>query len=336
MLKNKSILFSAPWKVEIIRSDYDLGTPSEYEIIIRNLYSLISAGTELACLSGNEPWFALPGIPGYNCVGEIIQCGKNVTDYEEGDFVITFCPHTQYVKVNTKNDFCVKIKDDIDLKHATFVRMGSIAITSLRVSNIELGDFVCVIGLGIIGNLAAQFSQLQGGNVTGVDLDEKRLILAEKCGIKSTKLFNASIQDEVMKVTSEAGFSTLIDASGSSQAIINSLPLVAKNGEIILLGTPRNQHTADITQLLRNIHMDNRNIVFKGANEWIYPIKPTHFYKHSFVRNAEIILNLIKEKRFKIEPLLTHVIKPKDSEKAYLGLRDKKNEYIGVIIDWKE
>ena len=54
-MKRKKIVFSKPWKMEIVYDEFDEKSLESEEVIIRNKYSLISPGTELACLSGNEP-----------------------------------------------------------------------------------------------------------------------------------------------------------------------------------------------------------------------------------------------------------------------------------------
>ena len=41
---------------------------------------------------------------------------------------------------------------DIDEKLVPFVRMATVAMTSLRVSSAEFGDTVAIIGLGLVGN----------------------------------------------------------------------------------------------------------------------------------------------------------------------------------------
>ena len=58
---------------------------------------------------------------------------------------------------------CLKVPEALPLEWAPFTRMAIIAMTSLRISDIELGDWVGVLGLGTVGNFAAQLAGLQGG-----------------------------------------------------------------------------------------------------------------------------------------------------------------------------
>ena len=53
------------------------------------------------------------------------------------------------------------------------------------------------------------------------------------------------------------------------------------------------------------------------------------------MRNVDILLGLIADGRLKVKELLTHVLRPSECMKAYAGLRDKKDEYLGVVFDWR-
>ena len=336
-MKRKKIGFSKPRKIEIVYDEFDEKSLESEEVIIRNKYSLISPGTELARLSGIERGFKFPSTPGYISVGEVITTGNEVSEIKNGDIVFSYGPHSEFFKINVDKQLCLKLPDGLKEEYAPFARMAAIAITALRASDIELGDFVGVIGLGLVGNLAAQLVQLQGATVIGIDLSLKRLKIAEECGIKFTEQMNKDIiKSKVMHITSNNGVSTLIEATGIPSVVIDSLPLISKRGEIILLGSPRGEFKTDLTEVLNYIHLANRgSIQFKGAHEWRYPVKHNPFVKHSRERNTKIIFKLIKNKRLKIKPLLTHILKPEEAEKAYNGLKDNKDEFLGVLFNWQ-
>jgi len=336
-MKSKKIVFSKPWKIEIACDEFDEKSLEPEEVIIRNKYSLISPGTELFCLAGVEPWFKLPRTPGYTSVGEVITTGNEVSEIKNGDIVLSPGPHSEFFKINVDKQVCLKLPDGLKEELAPFTKMATIAATALRMSDIELGDFVGVIGLGLVGNLAAQLVQLQGATVIGIDLSLKRLKIAEECGIEFTEQMNKDIiKSKVMNITSNNGVSTLIEATGIPSVVIDSLPLISKRGEIILLGSPREEFKTDLTELLEYIHHIYRGPVqFKGAHGSQYPGKHNPFVKHSRERNTKIIFKLIKNKRLKIEPLLTHVLKPEEAEKAYNGLKNNKDEFLGVLFNWQ-
>ena len=337
-MKNTRVIFSAPNRIEVQSAMEALAPLGAHDLLIQTHYSLISAGTELACLSGVEAWFSFPNAPGYASVGEVVELGGQVTDFALGDMVYSMGNHAQYQRVNTADPrgLCAKVPASMDLAQAVFTRMVCVAFTALRVSTIELGDYVAVTGLGLVGNFAAQLAGLQGGRVIGLDLSGRRVELARACGVAHALVLNpATLEEDAAAITGGAGVTTLIEATGNPRALPGALPLVGRFGEAIFLGTPRGAYETNLTPVLSHVHLDGKgNVTFKGAHEWRYPVKPDRFVKHSIERNAELALDLIGAGKLQVAPLHSHTLKPEQAEQAYNGLKHQKDEYIGVVFDW--
>lgn len=338
-MDNLSVLFTAPDRVETQTIDDDIGQLRGRDVLVRTHYSLISAATELACLSGSQAWFPFPTTPGYAAVGEVLEVGAEISMVAPGDIVHFWGGHKQFNLIDTSRpqSICLKAPADLPLELAPFTRMAIIAMTSLRISNIELGDTVGVVGLGTVGNFAAQLARLQGGTVIGLDLNEGRVERALACGIPHALVGDgASVADRVREITGGEGLSTLIEATGVPVALPPALPLVGRYGEVILLGTPRGVFETDLTSsVLDYIHLHGHgNITFKGAHEWRYPVARDPFVKHSMERNSEIAMELIRSGALKAGPLHTHTLSPAAAESAYRGLQHEKETYVGVLFDW--
>lgn len=334
-MKCKKAMFVAPGKVEIQEHEIDSKDLPAGHVLIKTHYSLISAGTELACLSGTESWFRMPRTPGYASVGEVVAKGNEVPNLDIGDTVFQYGHHEEY-SIQSMREILIKVPETIDEKLIPFTRMATIAMTAIRVSNIELGDYVVVTGQGLVGNMAAQLAKLQGANVIVIDLSDSRLGLSKKCGIEfCINSKQSNVREKITELTDSRGVLTLIEATGIPQVAVEALPLIAKGGEIILLGSPRGEFQGDITDLFNYCHLSDRGyITFKGAHEWRFPIKHGNFVKHSIERNTKIVFNLMEKKQLSVKPLLSHIVKPYEIAKAYEGLKNNKDEYIGVIIDW--
>lgn len=337
-MKSSKIVFSSPWKVELGEVELPNHPPTAHQVYLRNLHSLVSPGTELACLSGKESWFPLPGTPGYVGVGEVLAVGDQVTRVAVGDKALTYGPHAGVYTVDTMDrhtGMCLKLDANAPrLDLVPFTRVATIPFTAIRVSEIELGDWVLVIGLGLIGNFAAQLAQLQGANVIGVDVSASRRETAARCGIRHTvDSGEPAWKDSVRQLAGRRGVTTLIDATGLSAVIVDASELVTAYGEAILLGSPRAEFVTDVTKVFNRIHLPGFT-QFKGALEWRYPTFRDEFVKHSIERNSEIVLELLAAKRLAVEPLYTHKLSPAQAAEAYRGLHEKKDEYLGVIFDW--
>lgn len=75
-MTDRQILFPAPGQVVLDEFDLDAEGLAADAIAIQTHYSLISPGTELACLRGTEAWAKLPFVPGYPGVGEVTAVGE--------------------------------------------------------------------------------------------------------------------------------------------------------------------------------------------------------------------------------------------------------------------
>ncbi|MFC3746227.1 zinc-binding alcohol dehydrogenase [Paenibacillus sp. GCM10012306] len=334
-MRNRKIMFVSPNQVETVEEEFTAPSLGENEVLVQLIYSLISPGTELAMLAGTEWWAQLPLNPGYASVSRIVEAGAGVKDLKVGDAVFHYGSHSEYQVLEVK-EVVLKVPDGLDLRWVPFTRMATVAFTSVRVSNIELGDKVSVSGLGLVGNLAAQLARLQGATVIGVDLSQERLKTASVCGVDhALDGSSGKVKEELMELTGGQGVSTHIEATGISKVAVDSLEYISSQGEIILLGSPRGEYNTDLTDVLNYCHLYNRGcITFKGAHEWRYPTEPNQFLKHSLVRNSKIVFELMLQNRLQIEPLISHVIKPEQASEAYAGLRNNKDQYNGVLFDW--
>jgi 2-desacetyl-2-hydroxyethyl bacteriochlorophyllide A dehydrogenase len=338
-MKFKKVTFAGPGRVVFEPVDAELEVRTPTEVIVRNRYSLISAGTELACLGGKESWFPLPGTPGYAAVGEVVAKGDAVTKVSRGDLVFTHGPHAGYFRIDTTDRYsgtCLRLPPGLSPDRALFTRMASIAMAAIRTSHIEVGDQVLVTGLGQVGNLAAQLALLQGANVIGVDLSALRCACARECGIASTVgSQDSDWESQVRRLSGNRGVATAIEATGLSAVVTRLVPLMAHFGEIILLGTPRAPFETNVTEIYGPIHLPPY-VALRGALEWRYPTFRDEFVKHSVERNSEIIMELIASERIRVAPLYTHKMSPEHAAEAYAGLRERKDEYVGVVFDWTQ
>ncbi|MDR1105270.1 MAG: zinc-binding alcohol dehydrogenase [Treponema sp.] len=335
MLENKKIVFEKPWEARLETESLDDRSLPLGHVILKKRYSIISTGTELACLSGGESWFKMPGAPGYSCVGEIIKTAPDVQGFSPGDTVFCYGNHSLYEVIPVEGIF-LHAPGDIDPKWIPFVRMASIAATAIRASNIEWGDFVAVTGQGLVGNMALQLAKLQGATVIAVDVADRRLAVSRSCGadlaINSAK---TGAEEEIRRFTRGGMVSTLIEASGVPAVAAEAVNWIGQNGELVFLGSPRGAFETDITPFLNRTHLASFNVTLKGAHEWRFPVNSIPFVKHSLERNSRLIMDLFAKKKIVLEPLLTEIVSPAGCFDVYNKVRDNKDEYMGILFDWR-
>jgi 2-desacetyl-2-hydroxyethyl bacteriochlorophyllide A dehydrogenase len=335
MWENKKIVFEKPWEARLKYEPFDVRSVPSGHVILKKHYSIISMGTELACLSGGERWFKMPGVPGYSCIGEIIKTASDVQGFSAGDLIFCYGNHARYEVIPAGGVF-LPVPKNIEPKWIPFVRMASIAATAIRASDIEWGDVVAITGQGLVGNMALQFAKLQGAAVIAVDVMNRRLDISHRCGADLTiNSADTDAAEEIRRFTEGAMVSTLIEASGIPAVAAQAIDWIGQNGELIFLGSPRGAFETDITPFLNRTHLAPFNVALKGAHEWRYPVNRTPFVKHSLERNSRLILDLLAQKKLAVEPLLTEVVSPDDCSDVYTKLRTHKDEYLGILFDWR-
>ncbi|NLI19959.1 MAG: zinc-binding alcohol dehydrogenase [Clostridiales bacterium] len=335
MLTYQKIVFPEKERAEVRNDTIDETRIPEGHYLLKTLYSLVSAGTETACYRGVEAWFPLPGTPGYACVGEVIAKADDVDCVSVGDTVFCRGKHAG-LQLMPNDSLPVKVPAGVDIRYVPFTRMAAISVSSLRVSDIELGDDVLVIGLGLIGNFASQLATLQDGNVLAMDLSEMRLAAAAECDVAHTlrTVPNQDMTPQIKEVFNGRMPTTVIDATGVPRVAEQGMNYVQKGGQMILLGSPRGEYVGNVTNILQHVHQFRYQIDLLGAHEMVAPRAITPYVKHSAQRNERICLDLIAQNRLKIGPLLTRVLKPEQAEEVYRGVLRGDETYFGVIYDW--
>jgi 2-desacetyl-2-hydroxyethyl bacteriochlorophyllide A dehydrogenase len=332
---------------EIRFEDLDPANLSADELLVKADFSMVSAGTELAGFCALSPgvyqkgaWNAYPWRPGYGLTGSIIAAGLNQKEFNPGGPVFCFGRHAELqifpVDLEGKNPSLSAFVPDnrLDNKTITAARMGLVSLTAPQVSGLETGSTVAVFGLGMVGNLTAQIYQHLGARVIAFDPIAMRCETARRTGI--LEVINVPPQkqlDALMDLTSAKGANICVDAVGSSAVIQTCIKGTANYGKIVLLGTPRAKTEDNLTDVFRPVHLKCLQVL--GAFEWRQPPHPVAGVTTSIEANLHFLWNLIQKSELRVNELISHVIKPEELESAYFGLLKDKENYLGVIVDWR-
>ena len=178
---------------------------------------------------------------------------------------------------------------------------------------------------------------MQDRSVLQFDLLEGRLKRASECGIEN--VVNSGVREPLEDVRSVLGGKAdiVVEAIDKPSIITQVMDLCRPGGQVILLGSPRGKANIDATEVLQRVHIASYNVTLRGAHEWIYPVhtadNPNGF---TMERGAQFILNWLRQGKLKIEPLITAIHNPYDAQKAYDGLLQNPDEYLGVLFDWSK
>lgn len=335
-MHTKQLVVVEPGRIELQEHELD-ETLKPNEALVRAEYSVVSAGTEGAGFTGlvKEMPFGeggqYPRRTGYGHLGEVLAIGSDVTMCKPGDRVLSFANHASLVKADAGR-MALPVPKETDGKQLVFARMAGVSISAIRSSSVQPGDTVLVIGMGLVGNFAAQLFQMAGAEVMAADLSNLRLEKAHACGIARTvNSGTADLKAAVMDWTDGKGARIVVEAIGSSPVINEAVMLTRRYGEVILLGSPRARATMDVTPMLLRIHLEAIRMI--GSLEWRWPMHETERVGN-IVENYRHIVQWITDGRLIVEPLLTHLASPLDCQMIYEGLTQKREEFLGAVFDW--
>ncbi len=244
------------------------------KILVKNFYSCISPGTEIASLSSQkkntlrkivekpEIFKSLidvlkkKGIKntsgiisrklsefyelGYSSAGIVEKVGEGIKNFSKGDLVACtgggFASHAE--KILVPENLVVRVKKKENLSFYSTVALGSIAMHAVRRSKTNIGEISLVVGMGFIGQIAMQILRAAGSEVYGIDPNENFINKSKKNGFinvyKSFEELSKTIPQDVIGI----GFdSAIITASNKVEDIINkTFRLCRKKSRVILVG----------------------------------------------------------------------------------------------------
>jgi len=178
---------------------------------------------------------------GYSSAGEVIEVSDDVVDFKVGDFVacagLGYASHAEVIVVPV--NLCVKLNYDADLSQACYNTLGAIALQGVRQADLRLGETCAVIGLGLIGQLACLELKASGVKVVGIDVDPNAVKTADThCADLALTRNTPGIYDKINEYTNGLGVdAVIIAAATSSLDPVNFAGSIArKRGTVVILG----------------------------------------------------------------------------------------------------
>jgi polar amino acid transport system substrate-binding protein len=323
-------------------------------VLVRNSFSLVSAGTERSTVemaqasllekarkrpdlvkqvldtvkregisatvnkvrSRLDQWKEL----GYSTAGTVIEVGEGVTGFAVGDRVACagqdYASHAEIVCV--PQNLCAKIPEGMPFEHAAFTTLGAIALQGVRQADVRLGENVAVIGLGLVGQLTVRLLRAAGCRVFGHDPKPEAVALA---GVEPG---DPDSMDAVI----------ITAATDSSEPLTLAGNMCRDRGRVVMVGVtgmeiPRNlYYHKELDFRLSRSYGPGRYDPLYEEQGLDYPIG---YVRWTEQRNMEAFLQL----RLNVAPLITHTFSIDDAPKAY-ELITSKERFVGVLLKYQE
>ncbi len=313
--------------------------------------SLVSPGTELGGwrrLKDNSDVpdsGAEPKKFGYSNAGVVIETGPHVTTVRPGDRIATvgagYALHTDYGLV--PQNLCIALPDNVPFSQGCYAMLAATALHALRRGAPEFGEYAAIVGLGIVGQLAAMLYQMAGNYVIGWDTIAPRLDIARQWGIGDTVLVGT--EDSVEKTrtfTDDFGLDAAViafggDATGVYESLEKSFkesPDTHRMGRIVVVGGATMSYPSRTTNI--DIRRASRTGPGYHDTEWEEGRDyPPVFMRWTTRTNISLCLRLISEGKLNVDPLTTHTI-PLDDVAAEIDKAvQNPDNMLGVVFQMK-
>lgn len=344
-------------------------------LLIRTEFSLMSSGTEKGTVAAHSPTLAgrlrqnpslilkaverlvrgralasyrkmkekadSPKPLGYSLSGTVLGVGQGVKDVAPGMIVACggtrFAHHAEVVSVPL--NLCVPVPQGVEMQDAAFVSVGAIAVHAIRRGNLDMGQSVAIVGLGLIGSLAALIARASGLRVMGVEKNADRISLARELGLIVFTPQEAT--EAVLGLTGNQGADAVLlcTAGGGSDVMNLGFDLARSGAKVVLVGNiepcgdRKRMYEKELELLMATSYGPGRydpNYEEKGID---YPIK---YVRWTEKRNMEYFLFLVAEGKLSpsrdLKPLVFPVGSAADAYKAL----ETENPPVAVLFSYAE
>ena len=307
-----SLFFMKPYHVRVKKES--LKTPDKDQVLVKTLFSSISAGTEMliyrnklkkgtlldTTIPALSQRFSYPCKYGYSSVGKVIVLGRNVPSQGRERLVFAFHPHESHFTASPEE--FIPIPSDISLKDALFLPNMETALNFVLDGGPIKGKKVVVFGQGVVGLLlTALLAQKQCSKLITVDNFSLRRAMSKRLGADISLDSHIDIQKCLGKNRfDDGGVSLCFEVSGEPSALNTAIQVTGFGGKIVVgswYGTKKTQLDLGDHFHRNRIHIQSSQVStidsrfsvrwtkergIATAFETIRKIKPAHFVTHVY------------------------------------------------------
>ncbi len=317
------------------------------EVRVRSIVSGIKHGTELALYLGTTPFLGqrfdlecrlflptesvdfYPRRLGSWLVGEVIEVGEGVTRFRVGDLVHGGLPHRPTNVARVEQLYA--LGPSINPETALFTDPAIFALNAIHDSQLKLGDYAAVFGLGAIGLLAVQMARLNGARrIFAIDLIAMRRELARRYGADDTlDPAQGDVALEIKRMTGNKGVDVALEVSGAYPALQQAIRSVQVGGLVVAASYYRGNASA--LSLGAEWH-HNRPTLISSMAVWGCPHRSHPMW--DLRRLERTAIDILERGLVSTEGMVTQRIPYSEAPKAYEMIAAHPDETIKVVLTY--
>lgn len=287
---------------------------------------------------------------GYSCSGVVREIGEGVEGFYPGDVVACggagFANHSEFNIV--PQNLCVKVpfhhadngNSNVSFEESAFATIGAIALQGVRQASLTLGERVCVIGLGLLGQLTVQLCRACGCRVMGADLDPWKIQMAMGLGAE-VAVHSKDLDRHIWQFTNGAGAdAVIITASAKGSGLITLAGEISRlKGRVVavgLVGLDVPRETYYKKELDLRLSMSYGPGRYDAEYEERGHDYPLPYVRWTEQRNMQAFLELVAARRLDVKPLISHCFPFEQAVKAYELITGGSEPSLGVVLEYGE
>jgi threonine dehydrogenase-like Zn-dependent dehydrogenase len=271
-----------------------------------------------------------PHVLGHEQSGEIVQVGKNVSGFAEGERVTAYWRATgafgEYNTLNPSKLAVIKLDDRVSYDEGALMEMaGGGAMRNVYGSTMRPTDTVVTIGVGPAGLLTGMVARLFGAK-HWIALDLVRFRLQKALELGALAAFNVLEmgREEIAQAISErfgdvdVVFETMgVDRTPDQSGLDLAIRIVKLGGDVRLFTFAPMRHPLSIGDaLMKGVNFVGRKVTTEKTRDLL-----------------DLAHRWVAEGRYPITKLITHHVPLEDAEEGLKLAHERPEEAIKVVID---
>jgi len=271
-----------------------------------------------------------PHILGHEQSGEVVEVGKNVTGFAEGDRVTAYWRATgafgEYNTLNPSKLAVIKLDDRVSYDEGAIMEMaGGGAMRNVYGSTMRPTDTIATIGVGPAGLLAGMVAKLFGAkHWIALDLIDFRLQKALELGASAAFNVLAMDREDIAQAIEDqfGGVDVVFEAMGVDRTPDQSgldlaIHIVKLGGDVRLFTFAPMRHPLSIGDaLMKGVNFIGRKVSIDKTRELL-----------------DLAHRWVAEGRYPIKELITHHVLLEEAEQGLKIAHENPEEALKVIID---
>lgn len=309
-----------------------LGKARQQPEKVRQVLSKAKTDGPAAALEAVRSRLAEPLALGYSSAGVVAEVGEGVRGFQPGDRVAAAGPHADWAVV--PRNLCTPLPSGLSWEHGAFTVLGAIALQGIRLVRPTLGETFAVIGLGLIGQLAAQLLRAHGARVLVHDLKPELVDKARELGAEA--LAPNDLPASAHSLTNGRGVDgvLLAVATDRPEPMRDAARMCRKRGRVVLVGVAGLELSRD-EFYQKELSFQVSCSYGPGRYDPQYEEKgvdyPLAYVRWTEQRNLEAVAQAMGQGALSLDPLITHRAEFTDSVEVYETIK-RDGDVLGAVL----